>query len=115
MRVVNTYAKYHLAKTLEECLQEAERAKKNMYPEACLQQCQYFSPFVASIYGILGVKAGVKLKMLAIRLAITWRQTYSRMRGYIQSMIDITLVRATHRCIWGSRVPSQNIRMQCLQ
>ena len=36
MRVVNTDAKYHLAKTPEKCLQEAERAKKKMYLEDCL-------------------------------------------------------------------------------
>ena len=37
MRVVNTDAKSHLAKTLEKCLQEAEREKKMMYLEAYLQ------------------------------------------------------------------------------
>ena len=30
MRVMNTDAKSHLANTPEKCLQEAERAKKNM-------------------------------------------------------------------------------------
>ena len=48
MRVVKNYAKSYLTKTPEKCLQEAERAKKNMYLEACLQQLQHFSPFVAS-------------------------------------------------------------------
>ena len=31
MRVVNTDAKSHSAKTPEKCLQESEQAKKNMY------------------------------------------------------------------------------------
>ena len=39
MCVVNTDNKYHLAKTPDKCLQEAERAKKKMYLEAFLQQC----------------------------------------------------------------------------
>ena len=38
MRVVNTDSEYHSAKTPEKCLQEAERVKKKMYLEACLQQ-----------------------------------------------------------------------------
>ena len=37
MHVMNKNAKYHLDKTLEKCLQEADREKKNMYLEACLQ------------------------------------------------------------------------------
>ena len=37
MRVVNTDAKYHLAKTPENCLQEVERETKKMYLEVCLQ------------------------------------------------------------------------------
>ena len=38
MRVVNTDAKSHSAKTPEKCLQEAEREKKKIYLESCLQQ-----------------------------------------------------------------------------
>ena len=38
MRVLNTDSKSHSAKTPEKCLQEAERAKKQMYLEACFQQ-----------------------------------------------------------------------------
>ena len=38
MRVVTTYAKSHSANTPENCLHEAERAKKNMYLVVCLQQ-----------------------------------------------------------------------------
>ena len=43
MLVLNTEAKSHSLKTLEKCLQEADRAKKKIYLEACLQQHQHFS------------------------------------------------------------------------
>ena len=46
LRVVNADAKYHSGNTPEKCLQEAERAKKRMYLEACLQQRRHFSPIV---------------------------------------------------------------------
>ena len=57
MRVVNTYAKSYLEKTLAKCLQEAERAKNKMYLEVCLRQRRHFSPYVASVYRLLGVEA----------------------------------------------------------
>ena len=109
MRVVNTDAKSLLVKTPEKCLQEADRAKKKMYLEACLQQRQHFSTFVASVDGLLGVEATATLKRISNRLATKWRQPYSRTCGYVNSRVAITLVRSTHRCIRVSRLPAHNI------
>ena len=55
MRVVNTDIKSHSEKRPENYLQEAERAKKKMYLEACLQQLRDFSPSVASVDRLLSV------------------------------------------------------------
>ena len=74
MRVMNNDAKSHMAKAPEKCLQEAERGKKRMYLEACLQQRRHFSPFVASVDGLLGVEATTTLKRLASRLATKWKK-----------------------------------------
>ena len=62
MRVVNTNAKSHSAKTPEKCLQEAERGKKRMYLEACIQQRRHFYPFVDSVDGFMGVEVTTTLK-----------------------------------------------------
>ena len=59
MRVVNTDALSYLEKASEKCLHEAEKGKKNMYLEACLQQRRHFSPFFPSVDGLLGVMAKV--------------------------------------------------------
>ena len=112
MRVVNTDAKSHMAKSLEKFLQEAERGKKRMYLAACLQQRRHFSHFVASVDGLLGVEATATLKRLASRLAIKWKQPYSKTCGYVKSRIAITMVHATHFCIQGSRVPAHQISVQ---
>ena len=69
MRVVNTDAKSYWEKSPKRCLEEAERGKNKMYLEACLQQRRHFSPFVASVDGLLGVEATATLKRIAIRLA----------------------------------------------
>ena len=104
MRVMNTDAKCHSAKPPEKYLQEPERAKKRMYLEACLQQCRHFCPFVSLVDIFLGVAVTATLKRIASRLDTKWRQPYSRTCGYVKSRIAITMVRATHWCIWGSRV-----------
>ena len=72
MRVVNTDALSYVRKSPEKCLHEAERGKKKMYLEAFLQQCRHFSPFVASVDGILGVEATDTLKRIASRLDTKW-------------------------------------------
>ena len=68
MRIVNTDAKSHLAKTSGTCLREAEQAKKNMYLEACLQQSLQSSSFVASVDRLLGVEATATLKRMPVDL-----------------------------------------------
>ena len=115
MRVVNTDANSYWEKSPERCLEEAERIKKKMYLEACLQQRRHFSPFVASVDGLLGVEATDTLKRIASRLTSKWKQPYLKTFGYVKSRIAITLVRATHRCIQGSRVPAHKISMQIPQ
>ena len=83
-----------------------------MYLEVCLQQRRHFSPFVASVDGLLGVEATATLKRLASCLATKWRKPYSRKCRYLKSRIEITLVRATHGCIWGSIIPVHRISVQ---
>ena len=115
MRVVNTDDKSHSGKQPEKCLQEAEREKTRMYLKACLKQNRHFSPFVASMYGLLGVEATATLKRIASCLATKWRQPYSRTCVYDKINISNTLLRATHRCIRGSRVPAHHISVQLPQ
>ena len=96
MRIVNTNAKYYWEKSLENCMDEAEKSKMKMYLEACLRQLRHFSPFVASVDGLLGAEATATLKRIASCLASKWRQSYSKTCVYVMSRIAITLVRATH-------------------
>ena len=112
MCVVNTDALSYIRQSPEKCLQEAERGKKKMYLEACLHQRQHFSPFVASVDGMLGVDTTATKKRISSRLATKWRQPYSKTCGYVKSRVAITLVRATHRCLRGSCVPAHQISVQ---
>ena len=76
MRVVNTDTLTYQLKAPEKCLYEAEKGKKNMYLEACLQQRRHFSPFAASVDRLLGVEATATLKRIASSLATKWKQSY---------------------------------------
>ena len=69
MLVVNTDAKSYWEKSPKKFLEEAENSKKKMYLEACLQQRRHFSPFFASIDGLLEVEATTTLKRIASCLA----------------------------------------------
>ena len=109
---MNTDALTHRTKDPVWCLHEVERGKKWIYLEACLQKRRHFSPFVASVDGLLGVEATETLKRSASRLAAKWKQSYSKTCGYIKVRIAITLVRTTHRCIRGTRVPAHQITVQ---
>ena len=112
MRVVNTDAKSQSAKTPENCFQEAKRGKQSMHLQECAQQHRHFSPFVASVDGLLGVYATTTLKKLASRLVTKWWQPYSKTCGYIKSRIAITLVHVTHCCMQGSRILAHRSSMQ---
>ena len=69
----------------------------------------HVSSFVASVDWLLGVEATATLKRIAICLATKWKQSYSKTCEYVKSRIAIALVRATHRCIRGSRVTEHRI------
>ena len=62
MRVVNTDAPTYQNKEPDKCLHEAERWKKKMYLEACLQQRRHFYPFVTSVDGMMDMEATATLK-----------------------------------------------------
>ena len=83
-----------------------------MYLVPYLQQRRNFSPFFALVYGLLGVEATATLNSLANHLATKWKQPYSKTCRYVKSNIAITLVRANHHCILGSRMPAHRINVQ---
>ena len=103
---------HYLSKIPKKCLETAGKDKNRKYPKACLKQRLHFTPFIASVYGLLGVEAEATLKRISIRLAKKWTEPYSRICGYVKSRVEINLARETHRCIRGSRVPASQISVK---
>ena len=87
--------------------QDKEKEKK--YCKPCENQRRHFTPFVVSTDGMFGFEARAFLKRLAKLLAEEWEKPYSIVRGFINARMSIALVRATNRCIRGSRTPASNM------
>ena len=105
-----TYRKRDNAKALA----DQEREKKRKYLRVLEEQRRHFTPFVVSCDGMLGKEADFMMKRLAQLLSEKWQRPYSQVCGYLKARMSIAIVRATHMCIRGSRVPSRDrfARMQ---
>jgi len=58
---------------------------------------------------MFGFEARPFLRRLAKLLADEWEKPYPTVRGFISARMSIALVRATNRCIRGSRIPVSNM------
>ena len=58
---------------------------------------------------MFGFEARTFLKRLAKLLAEEWEKAYSIVMGFISARRSIALVKATNRCIRGSRTPVSNM------
>ena len=109
VRVTDTDAKSNLSKDPAKVLEAHEREKKKKYLEACLAQRRHFTPFVVSADGLLGKEAKTLLKKLSTLLAAKWGKLYSEVCGYVNARMSIAIVRATHLCLRGSRIPTSQM------
>ena len=88
------------------------KKKKTNNLESCIHQHQQFSPGVVLVDGLVRVEAEAMLKCISSRLEMKWKQPYSGMFGYVNIRVAITLLRATHFCIWGSWFPAHKISVK---
>ena len=92
--------------TAAAALKSAERAKKKKYKKLCEQQRHMFVPlFVVSCCGVFGEEANTFMQRLATIYFEKYDQPYPTCQNYFNTKLDVTLVRACHNCIWGSRIP----------
>jgi hypothetical protein len=106
VRVTDTDAKSYQSKTPAKVLEQHERAKKKKYLQPCLERRKHFTPFVVSADGLKGKEAKTMLKRISALLAKKWDKPYSVVCGYVNSRMSIAIVRASHLCLRGSRVPA---------
>ena len=109
VRVTDTDAKSNLSKDPAKVLESHEKEKKRKYLASCIAQRRHFTPFVVSTDGLLGKEAKCLLKKLSTALADKWEKPYAVVRGYVNARMSIAIVRATHICLRGSRVPTSTM------
>jgi hypothetical protein len=68
---------------------------------------------MVSVDGLIGKEANTVLKVLAARTATKAGNTYSNIMGYMRARPSIVIVRATHVCLRGSRVPMSRMSNIC--
>jgi hypothetical protein len=103
VRITDTEAASTRHTDPEKVLRRHETAKKNKYGDACRDAHLDFTPLVFSVDGMEGTEATAARKHLAARLAAKWNLQYSQMCGFVKARLSLALVRATSRCLRGTR------------
>jgi hypothetical protein len=97
VRVTDKDAKINLSRDPAKVLETHKKEKKRKYLALCLAQRHHFTPFVVSTDSLLGKEA----KHL--------EKPYAVVRGYVNARMRIAIVRATHICLRGSRIPTSEM------
>ena len=103
IRIFNLDAGSYLRMTPEKALAKAEKEKKDLYLQACLERRSTFTPMVYSADGTPGAEALVAQKRLATLLSYKLNQEYSEMCGFVKAMMSLPIVSSNSLLLRGSR------------
>ena len=95
IRIVNLDAGSYLCMTPEKALAQAEKEKKYLYLQACLEHRRDFIPMVYSVDAIPGAEALAAQKRLAALLHYKLKRQYSEMCGFVQARMSLAIVKST--------------------
>jgi hypothetical protein len=122
--ITDVDAKSQRSKDPRKVLEAHEREKKKKYLlEVCLKQRWHFSPFAAStdleqlVHLLPSWHPGTAYLARNHKpcsrncplLAEKWEKPYSEICGYVNARMSIAMVRATHLCLQGSRIPTSEM------
>ena len=112
IRIVNLDAGSYLCMTQEKDLAKAEKEKKDLYLQACLERRRTFNPIFYSADRILGVEALAAQKRLAALLSYKLKREYSEMCGFVRARMTLAIVRSNSLILRGPRYKGAHIRQQ---
>ena len=104
---VNLDAESYKDRDPESVLASRQAAKKKKHRGDCELNRRHFTPFISSRDAILAKEANSFTRALAAHLAKKWNRAYSDTCGYVKGRLGLTIIRATTRCLCGSRVPAR--------
>ena len=94
IRIVNINTGSYLRMTPEKGLAKAEKEKKDLYLQACLERRRTFTPMVYSEDVIPRAEALAAQKRLAALLSYKLKWEYSEMCGFVKARISLAIVRS---------------------
>ena len=80
--------------TPEKVLVKADKEKKDLYLQACLERRRTFTPMVYSADGITGAGALAAQKRLAALISYKLKREYSEICGFVRSRMSLAIVRS---------------------
>lgn len=86
-------------------LASAAATKKKKHLRSCLENRRDFTPLVFSRDALIEREADYALKCIARKISKKWEIHYSWVCGYVKARMGLNIIRATTRCLYGSRVP----------
>ena len=106
VKLGDTDADSYKYETTAALLAQWETIKKDKHGMHCHDQRKQFSPFVLSVYGMLGRKALVVLSQLSRVTAAKIAEPLSQVRGWVNVQTAIAVARSYSRMIRRARLPS---------
>ena len=98
--------------TPEKSLAKAEKEKKYLYLQGCLESRKTFTPTVYSAGGIPRAEALAAQNRLAALLSYKLRREYSEMCGFVRARVSLAIVRYNILLLRGPQGKGARIRKQ---
>ena len=110
IRIVNLDVGSYLRMTPEKALAKAEKEKKDLYLQACLERRRTFTTMVYSEDKIPGAEALDAQKRLAALLSYKLKREYSEMCGFVRGRMTLAIVRSNSLLLSSPRGKVARIR-----
>ena len=94
IRIVNLDVGSYLHMTLEKVLANAEKDKKYLYLQACLECKMNFTPITYPADRLPGAEALAAQKRLSALLSYKLKREYSEMDGFVKARMSLAIVRS---------------------
>ena len=101
IRIVNLNAGSYLRMPPEKALAKADKEKKDLYLQACMERRRTFNPMVYSADGIPGAEALAAQKRLAALLSYKLKWEYSEICGFVRARMSLAIVRSNSLLLHG--------------
>ena len=98
--------------TPEKALAKAEKEKKDLYLQACLERRLNFTPIVYSVDRKPGAEALAAQKRLAALLSYKLKREYFEMCGFVRTRMSLAIVRYNSLLLRGLCNKGARIRQQ---